>query len=345
MKTKITTLVLVSILILAGCHKKENLKAQWIRETFEVIKSGSYPGIKAISWWNENWDQTRLRLDSSPEALEAYSSEVKDSLFITTAVFESGKLIPAPNGIYHSAFPDFGGTEDIVTADRIKNFENLAQKKIVWAYFSNNWTEGIKFPLQAVETIHNAGRIPFIRMMPRTSFDEYRQDSVYTMQRIINGDFDSALVQWARQAASLDYPILVEFGTEVNGAWFPWNGAYNGGGTTDLYGDSSYPDGPERFRDAYRHIIDICRREGANNITWFFHVDAQPEPADWWNDIKYYYPGDDYIDWVGISTYGSLSPDDDPVSFNELMDNIYPHLREIAPDKPVAILEFGITEF
>ncbi len=345
MKNKLIIFTLSIIIVITGCHKKEEIKAQWIRETFEAIKSGVYPDLKAISWWNENWDNTLLRLDSSPEALEAYRSEVNDTLFITDALFNSAKLIPAPNGIYHSAFPDFGSTEDIVSADRIQEFEQLAQKKIVWAYFSNNWTEGIVFPMQAVETIHNAGRIPFIRMMPRSSFDEYRPDSIYTMERIINGDFDSALIVWAQEAASLPYPILVEFGTEVNGAWFPWNGIHNGGGITDQYGDPSYPDGPERFRDAYRHIIDICRREGANNITWFFHVDAQPEPNEWWNDIKYYYPGDDYIDWVGISTYGSLSPKDDPVSFKEMMDFMYPHIKEIAPDKPIAILEFGITEY
>ncbi len=345
MRKTLLWLMIITFALTAGCHKTNDIKAQWIKEAFETIKSGRYPAIKAVSWWNENWDNVRLRIDSSPEALEAYRSEVKDSLFITMPLFVDNKLIPADNGIYHSAFPDFGGTEDIVTQERIKDFEQLAQKKIVWAYFSNNWTDGIRFPMQAVMTIHNAGCVPFIRMMPRTSFDEYRQDSIYTMQRIINGDFDSALVRWARDAASLDFPILVEFGTEVNGSWFPWNGTYNGGGTTDQYGDPDYPDGPERFRDAYRHIIDICRQQGADNITWFFHVDAQPEPDAWWNDIKYYYPGNDYIDWVGISAYGSQSPDEEYVSLSELLDNIYPRLREIAPDKPVALLEFGITEY
>ena len=34
----------------------------------------------------------------------------------------------------------------------------------------------------------------------------------------------------------------------------------------------NFPDGPERFRDAYRHIIDLFRKEGVKNITWCFHV-------------------------------------------------------------------------
>ncbi len=95
-------------------------------------------------------------------------------------------------------------------------------------------------------------------------------DPNYTMQKIINGDFDTELTQWAIDAANTNIPLLVEFGAEVNGNWFPWNGQYNGAGETTGYGDTNLPDGPERFRDAYRHIIDICNTNGANNITCFF---------------------------------------------------------------------------
>jgi len=46
------------------------------------------------------------------------------------ANFNSKKLIEPTVGIYHSAYPDFGGTEDNVTAERIINFETLANKKL-----------------------------------------------------------------------------------------------------------------------------------------------------------------------------------------------------------------------
>jgi len=55
-------------------------------------------------------------------------------------------LSPPTEGAYHSAFPDFGGSEDNVTGDPITDFESLVQKRMVWAYFSNNWLEGIQFP-------------------------------------------------------------------------------------------------------------------------------------------------------------------------------------------------------
>ena len=64
----------------------------------------------------------------------------------------------------------------------------------------------------------------------------------------------------AAAAKEFDSPLIVEFGPEMNGWWYPWNGYWNGGGETNAYGDSSLPDGPERFRDAYRHIIDVMRK-------------------------------------------------------------------------------------
>lgn len=268
--------------------------------------------------------------------------------FFTTLSFNVSaadlKVQPPPTGIYHCAFPNFGGSEDRVTTKRMTDFRKLARKSFGWAYFSNNWFDGILFPSDSVSTIDNSGRIPFIRMMPRSNWHEYQPDPVYTMQNIIDGDFDAALTQWALDAKATNIPLMVEFGTEVNGAWFPWNGEWNGGSTTDGYGDPVLADGPERFRDAYRHIIDLFRANAADNITWVFHVDAAGEPADSWNSMAAYYPGDDYIDWIGISVYGAQAPSEDWTNFTEVLDPAYVEFTSISATKPAALLEFGVTE-
>ncbi len=345
--TQIVFLLVATTFI--SCNKGDinNKKAEWIKNAFISFESGNYPRIKAISWWNENWEDNgkmvSLRIDSSPESLEAYRQGVKSPTFITKANFQNGKLVAPVSGIYHAAFPDFGGTEDIVTTDRINEFVELSGKDIVWAYFSNNWTDGIRFPFEAVKTISSTGKIPFIRLMPRTSYEEYVADTLFSMQKIIDGDFDDELTQWAKDAAKTGIPLLAEFGTEVNGSWFPWNGLYNGAGQADAYGDASVADGPERFRDAYRHIIDICRENGATNITWFFHIDADSEPLEAWNNFENYYPGDDYIDWIGVSVYGSQEEGDEYREFSETLDKVYQRMTKLT-DKPMAILEFGITE-
>jgi len=254
------------------------------------------------------------------------------------------KVLPPPHGAYHAAYPNFGGTEDRVTKARMAAFESLAGKRIVWAYFSNNWINGIRFPKSAVESIWRSGRVPFVRMMPRSDFSGGGPDPVYTMQRIIDGDFDAALVRWAIAAGKTGRPLVVEFGTEVNGDWFPWNGRYNGGGTKNRYGDPTVPDGPERFRDAYRHIIDVFRAQKADDITWVFHVNAGSWPRTSWNKMAPYYPGHDYIDWIGVSVYGSQVPGDEWESFTDNLDDGYPELCAISPNKPLALLEFGVCE-
>ncbi len=321
-----------------------NKKARWITEAFNTIAAGDYPQVKAVSWWHENFTGTYLRVDSSPQSIEAYREAIASPVFISETRIENEKLIaPTGNKVYHAAYPDFGGTEDIVTDERIYYFEDLVQKELAWAYFSNNWIDEIVFPTQPVNTILSTGKIPFIRLMARSNFNEDQADPVYSMQRIIDGDFDSELTQWAIDAANTNTTLLAEFGTEVNGSWFPWNGVYNGGATTTNYGDPNLPDGPERFRDAYRHIIAICRNNGATNITWFFHVDAEGQPDEDWNKIANYYPGDDYIDWVGASVYGNHFQDEDYITFEDKLNMIYPDLVALT-NKPIAILEFAITE-
>ena len=265
---------------------------------------------------------------------------------------EMVKLQSPSKGVYHCAYPDFGGSEDNVTSERISKFENLANKSIVWAAFSDNWGESnITFPKTAVETIHNQGVVPYLRIMPRTELDEidesnpvYKPDPKYGLQKIIDGDFDNRLREYAREVKQTNIPIIIDFACEMNGNWFYWSGVCNGGGTKDKYGDHTLADGPEKYRDAYRHIINIFREEGANKVTWVFHVDADTEPVESWNNYSAYYPGDDYIDWIGISVYGSSYAGEEGENFTEIMDESYPQLESISKTKPLAILEFGITE-
>ena len=138
-----------------------------------------------------------------------------------TITHKSKKLaIPNDNKIYLAAFPDLGGTEDIVTDERIDDFENLVEKPMAWVYFSNNWideNDGIHFPTKDVNTIRNQGRQPFIRMMARQNFDEFARCPKYTMDNFLNGYYDDDLIQWAKDAKAYANPLLVEFGTEVNG--------------------------------------------------------------------------------------------------------------------------------
>jgi len=179
----------------------------------------------------------------------------------------------------------------------------------------------------------------------------------FSMQSIINGDWDDDLREWARNAIDDrdengdPIPLLVTFSVEMNGYWFPWSGIYNGESATGDYGDPNLADGPERFRDAYRHIIDLFRNEGANHITWFFVPDTVNKDEEWvsfiqddWNDPINYYPGDDYIDWVGMNLYGATGKDWTWRWFSEGLQKKYKTIEDVRKNKPLALLEFGVME-
>ena len=287
--------------------------------------------------------------------VEAPPIEVKEPLIVTKKI---KKLSVAPNGeIYVGAFADFGHSEHNVTIKKIENFEKLAKKQIAFATISNNWSEGIIYPKEIVHVIDKTGATPLIRLMPRSNNKQLggQKDSNFSLDKIVNGTFDKKLKKWALDAKKDDIPLLLDFAPEMTGEWFSWNGKYYGAGKLDGYGDPTYPDGPEVYRDAYRHIIDLFREQNVSNITWFFHPDIQRLPGDpayqkedyEWNSAKYYYPGDEYIDWIGFSIYGVQNEKWGWVTFSETLKKWYDiHIKELleVADKPVAILEMGVTD-
>jgi hypothetical protein len=255
------------------------------------------------------------------------------------------KIAPPASGAYLGAFADFGPAEDDVTEAKIRAFAELSGKKLAWAYFSNNWLGGaIRFPAESVAACKRAGVVPYIRLAPWSEMVDFRTDKVFSMQAILSGRFDSDLAAWARSARDSGTPLMIEFGPEANGDWFPWNGRWNGGARATSPQEPHWPDGPRRFRDAYRRLIDIFRAQEALNATWVLHVDAAGTPSAEWNRVKYYYPGDDYIDWIGVSVFGAQLPTHQWILFPTVLRQFWPQIDEAAPGKPVLISEFAVIE-
>jgi beta-mannanase len=75
-------------------------------------------------------------------------------------------------------------------------------------------------------------------------------------------------------------------------------------------------DGPERYRDVYRHIHDIFATEGVTNVEWAWVVNHESRiPDEEWNHVDNYYPGDEYVDIISVDGYnwGDDSPGGCPV--------------------------------
>jgi hypothetical protein len=247
-------------------------------------------------------------------------------------------IVAAPaDGLYHAAMPSLLHEDSLSVSrseERVESFEKLAGRDLAWVYFSDNWFEGIQFPREAVEAVRDTGAVPFIRLMPRSGWEERKADPKYPLDKIASGAFDADLKRWAEAARDTRIPMLVDFAPEMNGDWFPWSGMYAGGAQN----------GPQTYKAAYRHVIDVFRAAGADNVGFAFHANVRSGPDEPWNDIAAYYPGDDYIDWIGVSAYGGVFPGFDWEPLRRALDEVYPKLAALSPTKPIAILETGVIE-
>jgi glycosyl hydrolase family 26 len=243
--------------------------------------------------------------------------------------------VPSAGDLYHGVYPGGrSGEEDDITVADLVEYERSVDRTAAWVYFSHNWYRSRAFPRETAGWIRDQGAVPFIRLMLRSTPEQYVQESVFTLEAIIAGDFDDDLEAWGREVAAFGTPVLVEWGTEANGEWFPWNGVWNGGPSQ----------GPALFRGAYRHIVRTVCSQGASNVSWAFHANDTDVPDASWNALERYYPGDDAVDWLGVSVYGALTPTDaDWPNFSDDLDAVMGRIDAVGGGKPVFVLEFGAT--
>jgi hypothetical protein len=261
------------------------------------------------------------------------------SFVIATNAIGSTIAPPPPGKLYHGCYWGGVGTdthdpsEHDVTPNDVAKYEAAVGKKAAWVYFSSNWFESRKFPVEMCSWIRDLGKLPYIRLMLRSDVDQKHAEKKFTLQKIIAEEFDVDLRAWARDAKAFGSPILIEWGTEPNSDWFGWSGKFNGGPN----------EGPKRFVAAYRHIVDLMRSEGADNLTWVWHVNWLDEPEQKWNALKNYFPGGNYCDWIALSAYGPTTPRmrDGTESLRFKLSEAYPRLTKLAPNKPIIIAEFG----
>ena len=243
-----------------------------------------------------------------------------------TSILDSAKIL---HGVYPGGF---SGEEDDFSEVDLISYERSVDSTVDFVYFSHNWYKSRQFPKNTVDWIYKRGSIPYIRLMLRSHpLNQGFNEREYSVTRIGNKELDSDLYEWFKIAKSYKKPLIVEYGTEINGDFFPWNGAY--------YDKSSLP-----FKKAYRHIIDISREVGAINIIWSFHLNDRDVPNEEWNHFENYYPGDNYIDLIVMSIYGMLTSIDTQQKYvGTELKTLYPRIAKMAPTKKIILIEWAST--
>ena len=278
---------------------------------------------------------------SKPEIADALVADTRSS---ATRASVQELAIPE-NGAYTGAYVDFGEGEDDVTLEAIQKFEKMVRKHQAIIAFGNFWGEQ-QFSLKNVQIVTLYGAIPYIFWSP---WDKpYSEDNIpdrFNLYNILSGMWDAYIDKWAEDARDFGKPLLVAWGLEMNGTGFPWSVYFYGGGQKDLTNQPADYLGPKIFKQAYRYVIDRVRAKGAHNIQWVFHVNNYSYQSGDWNRFAVYYPGSDYVDWLGLSVYGKLDNSMDWGSFYDVCESAYREICQVDPSKPLMVAEWGVGEY
>jgi hypothetical protein len=242
----------------------------------------------------------------------------------------------AGEGVFYGAYMDFGETEDTVTLEGIEKFEKLGGKRPAIIASSSYWGQQT-FPSKNLALIARHGAVPLVFWSPWDKpYTEQKGPDRFALTEILAGKWDAYIDSWGDSAKAFGKPFFVSFCNEMNGDWFPWSGCFYGGENG----------GPDVFKKTWRYVVDRVRARGASNISWVLHLNAFPGENDVWNMMASYYPGDDYVDWLGLSIYGKqFYGEGNWAYFRDLIAWPYEEVTEIAPDKPVMVAEFGCGDF
>ena len=244
--------------------------------------------------------------------------------------------VPPAGQQYHGVFPAGSTQPDAdISMQAADDYVAAVGRPLAWIYFSNEWFVTKLFPQVTAEEIRARGAVPFIRLHMRSENRQKYVDPLYTLDNINAGMFDADLRAWADGAKQFGTALIVQYGTEVNGDWYPWSAPYNG-----LIGV-----GPTKFREAFRHIVEVRRAEGATNIVWALHLNMENWPADEpGNNAGAYYPGDDVVDWIGFSMYQNYGNSDPQCrNIDALLKAREAELGAAATKKPIFFFELGTS--
>src|SRR3954447_6763450 len=220
-----------------------------------------------------------------------------------------------PERIYVGASVD-GWLSDPAAADAFTHATGVSPSVAMYFY-----DFGGRVDTTALRRLSDAGRLPMMTWEPWNHTTP--SANPYSLQAIASGEFDAYLSAQGRALAAVGAPVAVRFAHEMNGDWYPWGQGANGNTAAD-------------YVAAYRRVHDVVTAAGATNVVWVWSpitVISKPDVP-----LAPLYPGDDVVDWVGLSVYFS-----DPIS--TYAADVPPTLRQLdqfAPAKPIYVAETSV---
>jgi hypothetical protein len=189
----------------------------------------------------------------------------------------------------------------------VADFAKAAGRQPNLVGYYSGWAE--PFATSFAERIRSHGAVTIVQIDPTYA----------VIADIAAGHYDRYLRSYADSVRDFGHPVVIGFGHEMNAPWYSW-------------GYRHVP--PPKFVAAWQHIVTLFRRQGADNVTWLWTINADRSDtgpiASWW-------PGGRYVTWVGIDGY-YYRPSD---TFNGVFGHTIDQVRAFT-GKPVLLSETAV---
>jgi hypothetical protein len=238
-----------------------------------------------------------------------------------------GKITPPENGCLVGFYREGSFKDKMSVAETIEHYlKALDAKPFILAVLS---LLDRGFPAAEAVKMKKAGITPYINIAPALEGRVHLNLNA-TPADIVHGRVDRNIrklavdaLNFGRQYGSFFFTTLVEF----NAKWWLW---------------SRTPDTVA----AYRCIWQMFEEQGVNQYaTWVWEAFCPEKYKMSVIDPEPFYPGDRYVDWVGINVFANLkNPAIQPdTQFAEMMSDTYKQMRRNHQEKPIMVSEFGRT--
>lgn len=221
------------------------------------------------------------------------------------------------------------GTYDFGPVDR---FQEAVKHRPAVMMFNHGWAVH-DFDRAEFDRVAQRGMLPMLSWEPWNYKDDSKSKSgihatqpEYRLSNIYGGHFDDYIREYALGIKSLDYSVAVRFAHEMNGFWYPWGSDVNGNQSGD-------------YIKAWKHVREIFSALGVTNVIWVWSPNVIYDNTP----LAPLYPGDDLVDWVGLSGYYGTEGIRDYRTPETIFNQTIAHLRAFT-QRPIVITETGATD-
>ncbi len=255
------------------------------------------------------FSEKRLETDHKPVLPENWSEE-------TRAAYE--KLRDARE-------PYFGVFSADVADIEAKLGRSFA---LTLAYFHLNEP----LPLDKLEAWYAQGKLTELTLQCTVN-NNHDLEAESPMPGILAGKYDDALDKMAGDLIAFGHPVLFRLNNEMNSDWCSYSGVVN---LSD----------PDLYVAVWRYIYDFFAARGVRNLIWVWNPNGEDFPPANWNSYLAYYPGDGYVQVLGVTGYNTGTYYKDATgeewrSFRDIYDEIEEAYLPHFADFPWMITEFA----